>query len=103
MAKLAQGGIPRRVLALEQPAPATVVAVEQPNWFTHACGEMGHGRIDTYDKVKVVDECRSLAEVAPFCGKVMNPRAAGEFGGRRALLQAEEAAAADRDQLCHER
>ena len=68
LTKLSQGWVPRTVVAVRQPAPASIKAVPKPNRHAERTGEVGDRRIDTDDEVEVDDERRGILKVMKVGG-----------------------------------
>ena len=94
LAKLAQLRIPGAVVAVQQPAPAGIEAVQQPNRLAERAGLMGDRGVDTDDEVKIGDEGGGIGEVVQIGGKIVQSHAPGRVGALSrwvAFLQRDEA------------
>jgi hypothetical protein len=59
LAKLAETWVRRAIRPIEpieQPAPARVVAVQEPHGLAQCAGEMADGAVDSYDQVERLDQ-----------------------------------------------
>src|SRR5262249_15367336 len=68
--KQSRARIPWAVLAIEQPAPACVIAVEKPEWLSKRTREMRHGRIDSNQQIQVFKCGGRIGKIAKVIGKV---------------------------------
>src|SRR6185437_1287298 len=96
--------IPRTVITVEQPAPARVVSIEQPQRLPKRAGKVRDRRIDRNDEVEIVDQRRGVGKVVKVAAPVddaMAQRAAPQLRDRvLAFLQAHELAFGYVEQRC---
>ena len=58
--------VPRAVLALQQPAPASVIPIKQPHRLTKACGEVGGGSVYRNHQIQVHNQRGGVREIFEF-------------------------------------
>ena len=58
--------VPRTVVAIEQPSPAGIVAIDQPDRFTERAGEVRYGGVDGDDQIQMLDERGGIGKVLQF-------------------------------------
>ena len=62
--------IPRTILAIEQPPPARIVAIEQPERLAERAGEMRHRGIDGDDRIQILDQRGGVGKIMEVGGPV---------------------------------
>ena len=55
--------VPRTVVAIEQPSPTGIVAIDQPERLAERAGEMRHGGIDGDDQIQILDQRGGIGKI----------------------------------------
>ena len=72
LAKLTQRRIPRAVVAIEQPSPTGIEAIQKPDRLAESAGKMHYRRIDADHQIQSLDQCRGVGEVGEFISPIMD-------------------------------
>ena len=64
--------IPGAVVAIQEPSPASVVAIEQPKWLAKRAGEMRHRRVHRDNEVQILNQCGGVGKIIQVASVVDN-------------------------------
>ena len=81
LTKLSQSRVPGTVVAVQQPAPVSIKAVQEPNWLAERAGQVGDRRIDTNDEVEIDDKRSGILKVMKVGGKIVEHQTMWWIGG----------------------